>query len=124
VEVDKQGERFRILEPAVAPEGPKAPNRPRLLMLGLLLAFAAAAASVVIAEQLDSTIHTVDELRGFTAIPVLATIPAISHASNRRRMRLAFAMVSALAVIGIAGAVSAHVARGNEQLVRILVRTS
>lgn len=124
VEVDRQGERFRILEPAVAPDGPTAPNRPRLLLLGMLLAFAAATASVVIAEQLDSTFHTLDELRSFTKIPVLATIPAIGHKSNARRMRLAFATVSALAVIGMAGAASAHIARGNEQLVRILVRTS
>jgi polysaccharide chain length determinant protein (PEP-CTERM system associated) len=124
VEVDKQGERFRILEPAVAPDGPRAPNRLRLLMLGLLLAFAAAAAAVVIAEQLDGTIHTLDELRAFTRIPVLATIPAMGRGSDGHRLRLAFAMVSALAVITIAGVVSAHVARGNEQLVRILVRTS
>jgi protein tyrosine kinase modulator len=124
VEVDKQGERFRILEPAVAPDGPRAPNRLRLLMLGLLLAFAAAAAAVVITEQLDGTIHTLDELRAFTSIPVLATIPAIGRGSDGRRIRLAFATVSALAVIASAGVVSAHVARGNEQLVRILVRTS
>ena len=38
METDRQGERFRILEAAVPPEGPSAPNRPYLLILGVLAA--------------------------------------------------------------------------------------
>jgi succinoglycan biosynthesis transport protein ExoP len=124
MEVDRQGERFRVLESAIPPDGPKAPNRPRLLILGLLLAAAAAGGSLLIAEQLDSSFHSLDELRRFTKIPVIAAIPSIDFASGRRRGRVAVAMVASLVVIGLAGALSAHVARGNEQLVRFLVRTS
>ena len=36
VEAGRAGERFRILEPALPPEGPAAPNRIRLMILGLL----------------------------------------------------------------------------------------
>jgi succinoglycan biosynthesis transport protein ExoP len=124
MEVDRQGERFRVLEAAIPPDGPKAPNRPRLLFLGLLLAAAAAVGCLFIAEQMDSSFHSIDELRRFTRIPVFATIPSINTAPGRQRALVAAAVVSALVVVGLAGALSAHVARGNDQLVQFLVRTS
>lgn len=124
METDRQGERFRILEPAVAPDGPSAPNRLRLLILGFLLAIGAAAAAVMAAEHVDTSFHNVDELRDFTTVPVLATIPQIGSKSAGRRMRLAVATASALvAIVGIA-ALTAYFASGNEQLVRLLVRAS
>lgn len=122
VETDRQGERFRVLETALAPEGPAAPNRTRLMLMGLLLALAAAAAAVLAAEQLDSSFHSVDELREFTAIPVLATIPKIGPAPGRRHLRTAFATVSALAAITLVATLSAYIASGNEALVRMLGR--
>ena len=124
METDRQGERFRVLESAIPPDGPKAPNRARLLLMGLLLAAAATVASLVIAEQLDSTFHSLDELRKFTKIPVIATIPSIDAASGLRRLQAVAVMVSVLVMIGLAGALSAHVAHDNEQLVRVLARTS
>ena len=124
VEVDRQGERFRILEPAVPAEGPSAPNRARLLILGLLLAFAAAGATVLIAEQMDTSFHAVDDIRAFTNVPVLASIPRIGHASAAGYARLALGTASALAAIAMIAVLSAHLASGNEQLVRLLARAS
>ena len=122
VEMDRQGERFRILEPALPPEGPAAPNRLRLMIMGLLLAFAAAAVAILGAEHLDTSFHSVDELREFTTLPVLATIPRIGPAGARRRLRTALATVSALVVITLVATLSAYIANGNEQLVRMLHR--
>src|SRR5207244_4449830 len=124
IETDRQGERFRILESALPPDGPKAPNRPRLFLLGLLLAAAAAVGAVLFAEQMDTSFHSLDEVRKFTNVPVIAAIPRIDGANLRQRARLAVALASGLLVIGLAGALSAHVAQGNEQLVRFFVRTS
>ena len=124
VETDRQGERFRILEPALAPGGPAAPNRVRLLILGLLLALVTAAVAVIAAEQLDTSFHTVDDLRGFTSVPVLATIPRIGSATAGRRLRMAFATVSVVAAIALVATLSAYLARGNEQIVRMLERAS
>jgi polysaccharide chain length determinant protein (PEP-CTERM system associated) len=124
VEVDRQGERFRILEPAVPAEGPSAPNRARLLILGLLLAFAAAGATVLIAEQMDTSFHAVDDIRAFTNVPVLASIPRIGHASAAGYARVALGTASALAAIAMIAVLSAHLASGNEQLVRLLARAS
>lgn len=124
MEQDRQGERFRILEAALPPEGPSAPNRLRLLLLGLLLAGAAAVGVVLVAEQLDTSFHTLDDLRAFTSVPIVASIPCIERASRARHVRTVFAMASALAAIALAVALSAHLANGNEQLVRLLVRAS
>jgi polysaccharide biosynthesis transport protein len=122
VETTGQAERFRMLEAAIPPEGPSAPNRLRLLLMGLLLALAAGGAAVVAAEQLDTSFHTVDDLREFTAIPVLATIPQIGRNPRRGYLRLALGTASAVAAIMLIGSLSAYYASGNETLVRLLQR--
>ncbi len=122
IETDRQGERFRVLESAIPPEGPSAPNRMRLIIMGVLLAFAAAVAAALAAEQFDTSFHSVDELREFTAVPVLVAIPPIGAAPVRQRVRMVFATASALAAIALIATFSAYMASGNEQLVRIIGR--
>jgi polysaccharide chain length determinant protein (PEP-CTERM system associated) len=122
MEVDRQGEHFRILEPALPPPSPVAPNRLRLLVVGLLLAVAAGGVAALVAEQLDPTFHSADALREFTSVPVLATIPFISTGRGRQALRWTLATASVLAAIALVAAMSAHVARGNEQIVWMLAR--
>src|SRR5438093_3056879 len=122
METDRQGERFRILEAAVAPSGPVAPNRLRLMIMGLLVAIASAAAGALAAEQFDSTFHSVEDLREFTKIPILGTVSSIAPVTAGRTLRLALATASALVVIAIIVALSTYAARGNEQLVWMLAR--
>ena len=122
IEAGNQAENFRILEAAIVPEGPAAPNRLRLLIMGLLLALAAMGAAVVAAEQLDTSFHSVDEVREFTSIPVLATIPQIGAAPRKGYLRLAVGTISAVAAIVLIGSLSAYFANGNETLVRLLQR--
>ena len=122
MESDRQGERFRILEAAVAPEGPSAPNRPFILLLGVLAAIGLAGAAVVAAEQIDTTFHSLDELKAFTSVPVLATVPAIADGRGRQVWRAAFVSASILIVVGLSAAAAFLLARGNEDLVRLLVR--
>ena len=123
METDRQGERFRVLEAAVAPEGPSAPNRPFILLIGLLAAIGLAGAAVVAAEQIDSSFHSLDELKAFTSVPVLATVPAIADGRGRLVWRAAFVSASILIVVGLSAAAAAMLARGNEDLVRLLVRS-
>jgi polysaccharide chain length determinant protein (PEP-CTERM system associated) len=122
VEAGHQGENFRILDPAVAPEGPSAPNRLRLLLMGLLLALAAMAGGVVLAEQFDTSFHSVDDVREFTTVPVLATIPQIGRAPRRGWVRATLAPVSAVAAVALVATFSAYLAHGNAALVRLLQR--
>ena len=122
VEAGHQGENFRILDSAVAPEGPSAPNRLRLLLMGLLLAFAAMAGVVVLAEQFDTSFHSVDEVREFTSVPVLATIPQIGATPRRGWARAALGTASAVAAVAVVATLSAYLAHGNDTLVRLLQR--
>ena len=122
MEVDRQGERFRILEPALPPASPVAPNRLRLLFVGLLLAVAAGVTAALIAEQLDPTLHTGESLREFTSVPVLAAIPVIGSGRATQAWRWTLAAASVLAVMWLLAIASAHVARGNEQIVWMLSR--
>jgi polysaccharide chain length determinant protein (PEP-CTERM system associated) len=120
METENAGETFRVLEAALPPDGPTAPNRFRLLLMGLLLAAAAAGAAVLTREQFDTGFHTVDEIREFTSVPVLVSIPPIGPATTGRRVRMAFATLTTLAVIALAATSAAYLANGNAQLVRLI----
>jgi len=124
MENDKQGERFRILETALPPSGPVAPNRLRLMLIGVLFAFAAAGVAALVAEQFDATFHSVDDIREFTSVPVLVAIPRIVPGRSRRAFKFVLATASVLAVIAIVVVLSAHAARGNEQIVWLLARAA
>ena len=120
METDRAGERFRILDAALPPEGPAAPNRMRLLLMGLLLAAAAAAAAALVREQFDTAFHSVDEVREFTAVPVLISIPPIGPTPIRRRLAVVLATLATLGVIALAAVTAAYVAGGNDMLVRLI----
>jgi protein tyrosine kinase modulator len=122
LETDRHGEQFRVLEDALPPSAPVAPNRPRLVILGLILAIAAGVGAVLTAEQFDATFHDVEDLRNFTKVPVLASIPRIPHGYPHRMLRPVLATVSILVVVAIFATLSIHAARGNEAIVRMLVR--
>jgi len=122
METDRQGERFRVLEAAMPPSAPVAPNRMRLMIMGVLLALIMAAGAALMAEQFDSTFHSVDDLREFTKVPVLGAVSPIGAVTVGQTFRYALATASAVAVIWIIVVLSTHAARGNEQLVWMLAR--
>ena len=98
----QKGEQFRIIEPAIASQTPAAPNRPRLLAMGLALAAGLAVAGVVLAEQMDTSFHSVEDLRSFTRVPILARISRIVTPADMRRRRRRAGLATAGAVGGLA----------------------
>jgi polysaccharide chain length determinant protein (PEP-CTERM system associated) len=119
-----KGERFRILDPALVPQEPDAPNRLRLLIMGLILAVGAAVGVVVLAEEMDTSFHGVEDLRSFTRVPVLATIPRIASpldTSKRRWRALGFSAAAMLGLVVLASA-SYLLAVDNDGLVSLLTR--
>jgi polysaccharide biosynthesis transport protein len=122
METENQGERFRVLEAATPPTGPTAPNRPRLLIMGIFLAGLIAVLAVLGVEQIDTSFHSVDDLRQFTTLPVLAAIPRLQPAGGPPWARIAVITASMLAGFVLIGTLSAHVARDNEPLLRLLAR--
>ena len=120
MESDRAGETFRVLETALPPEGPAAPNRFRLLIMGLLMAAAAAAAAVILREQFDTAFHSVEDVRDYTAVPVLVSIPPIGPTPLRQKLKTTLATASTLAIITLAATTAAYLARDNAQLVRLI----
>jgi len=121
MEQRQKGEQFRILDPAVPPREPVA-RRVRLMLMGLMLSLGLAAGAVVLAEQLDTSFHTVDELRRLSRFPVLVSIPKIVAQADVDRRRLRFRLAALAATAGLVALVgtSYFVAHGNEQLVWLL----
>ncbi len=122
METDRSGERFRIMEAALAPSDPSAPNRIRLLMMGLILSLVLAFIAILTVEQFDTTFHSMDELREFTTVPVLAAIPRMYPKPAKRILRTAAATGFLAALLLVVVTLSIRMAQNNEQLVRLLVR--
>jgi succinoglycan biosynthesis transport protein ExoP len=122
LEQTKKGESFRILDAAVAPRFPAAPNRMRLLIMAMVFAMAGAIGAMLVAEHVDTSFHTVGELRQFTTIPVLATIPHIKGPRKLMRgmLRAALSVAAVLSVCLFLVVAARHVARGNTQLVWVI----
>ena len=122
MEQRQKGEQFRILEPAIPSQIPAAPNRLKLFVMSLVLSLGLAGGALMLAEMLDTSFHSVNELREFSAVPVLVSIPRIVTDADRQRQQERFRAVAAGALLGlilIAG-VSFFIAHGNEQLVQML----
>ncbi len=97
--------RLKLLDPAVPPLRDAGPPRVRLILFAALAAFAAAVAAAALAERLDRSFRSIDDLRAFTRVPVLATVPALLTASDRRRKRLflGLSLAGAAAVVTLVG---------------------
>jgi hypothetical protein len=123
MEQRQKGEQFRILDPAVPPREAQA-RRFRFIGFSLVVSLALAAGAVLLAEQLDTSFHSMDDLRRFSVVPVLASIPPIVSEADTAREHRQFRLRAAAAVVGLLLLVvsSYLVATGNEQLVWVLVQ--
>jgi succinoglycan biosynthesis transport protein ExoP len=115
---------FRILDKAVLPLVPAAPSRSRLMVIGCVLALLMTGAAVVLAEQLDPSFHSVDDIRGFTRVPVLGRIPDMPSPAegSRRRFRSWVLATLCLAGVLLAAEISYAVARSQERLTMLVSR--
>lgn len=120
----QKGEQFRVLDPAIAPSDPIAPNRIRLVLMGLVLAIGLATGAVMLAEQFDTSFHRMDELWAFTKLPILASVPRIVTRADTWYGWARFGVASILVVTALAFLirVSYLFGQSGEQLVWMLVQ--
>ena len=85
LESDRKGERFSLIEPPLVPEKPFQPNRPAILMLGLVLSTAAGVGNLALREALDKGLRGARAVLALTGAPPLAVIPYIETQADRRR---------------------------------------
>jgi uncharacterized protein involved in exopolysaccharide biosynthesis len=94
LETERKGERFTLIEPPFTPQEPASPNRQLIIVLGLIGALGAGAATVAALEGLDRSIRGRHDLQRLLATPPLAVIPLmltyVDYAARRRR-RISFA---------------------------------
>ncbi|OLD65244.1 MAG: hypothetical protein AUI47_02640 [Acidobacteria bacterium 13_1_40CM_2_68_5] len=122
MEHGQTGEQFRILDAALPPRDPAAPNRLWLSLMTLILSAGVAVGAMAVAEQLDTSFHSVESLREFTRVPVLARIPRIVTRRDmfRKVVTVGVAVVLLAAGLAASAAVSYYVAHEYEQMVFIL----
>jgi polysaccharide biosynthesis transport protein len=117
-------EQFRILDAAIPPRDPSAPNRSRLFLIGLMVSIALAFGAALIAEKMDTTFHSMDDLRAFVSVATLFSVPRVVTSANTRQQwrRVAFTAVSIVVGLALIVAGSRHVASGNERLAKVIPR--
>ncbi len=77
LEESQAGERFTIIDPAHFPERPAKPNRPAIVLIGLILGLGAGIGYAAVVEFADTSIRDAGDLQEVTGLPVLAVIPRI-----------------------------------------------
>jgi uncharacterized protein involved in exopolysaccharide biosynthesis len=71
------GGQFKIIDPARVPENPYRPDVPKVLLIGLFLAFACGGAAAFFWEQTDRSFRDAEDLQVTLGFKVLANIPRI-----------------------------------------------
>ena len=124
MEQRRQGEQFRVIDPALPATEPAAPRRGRILALGAALCLGLAGGVMFLREFLDGSFHSLEELQGLSALPVLVTIPRIvtnvDKERQRKQMGLIAASVAACVVLIVGG--SYIVAKENWALTALLLK--
>ncbi len=88
LESRQKGERFVVLDPAMVPEKPFAPNRLMISLAGLLGGLMAGVGLAAIVEITDESVRDEREAARITGKPVLVGIPRILTKRQRRQNRL------------------------------------
>ena len=89
------GERFTLIEPPGLPRKPFKPNRPVIILIGLILGVVNGIGLAAFREIRDDSVREPEKLEQLTSFPVFASIPEIlikTDVVNRRRKRLTVAV--------------------------------
>lgn len=92
MEVQDKTTTFRVVDAAVLPKKPASPNRLKIMLLGWIAGIAAGIGTLILLDQMDTTVKDVDFLKGL-GLPVLAVISRIhdqaeADLQRRRTIRL------------------------------------
>jgi succinoglycan biosynthesis transport protein ExoP len=104
LESERKGERFSLIEPAIVPQEPASPNRVLILVLGSVLALAAALGIAVLLEVADGSVRGRADVMSLLTAPPLAVVPWFENAEDRvvRRRKQRYAILGIVVAILIA----------------------
>jgi len=95
-ESSEHAEHFSLLQAPYAASHPFWPNRIGVILLGVVLGLALAAAAVSIVESIDPTVRGSRDLLGLNGLPILGMVPEILLPNEQARRRRAWGTVIAL----------------------------
>ncbi len=82
LESERKGERFVLVEPPDLPLAPSSPNRPALILVGLILAMGSGVGLAMLMEAMDKAIYGDVQLAAITGTPPFAVVPYIENSED------------------------------------------
>ncbi len=100
----KAGESLDLLDPASLPETPTEPNRWQIVAFGAFAGLVAGIAMAGAKEMKDTSLKNLKDVRAYTNLPVLSSIPLLENALLvRRKRRLAYVAWAIAVIVGLCG---------------------
>lgn len=102
LETRNQGESLEMLEPAILPTDPYAPRREVIVLAGLMIGLAVGVVVAGFRELKDTSLKNLKDVRAYTKLTVLGSIPLLENDFVvRRRRRLGWLAWSAAVLLGV-----------------------
>ncbi|MGA9624358.1 MAG: GNVR domain-containing protein [Bryobacteraceae bacterium] len=99
LEEHKAGQNLEVLDPASLPEAPSEPNRLAIAGVGTLLGLVAGIVLAGGKEVKNTALKNLKDVRAYTNLPVLSSIPLLENALLVRRKRRLFWLAWSTAII-------------------------
>lgn len=109
MESERQGERFTLIDPPLAPEEPLKPNRLAILFLGVIISIGGGIGAALLSDLSDKTIRGVNAIATLVNVPVIMGIPYIEtkQESNTKKLRQGY-FVGSILLATISSLVTIH----------------
>jgi succinoglycan biosynthesis transport protein ExoP len=107
LEQEQKGERFTLIDPPRLPEKPFKPNRPAIVLIGIVVGLGVGVGTAALREFADTAVHSAGQLARATSFPVLAMVPLIVTSKDLARRRRNTIVVAVALVMVVAGGLTA-----------------
>jgi uncharacterized protein involved in exopolysaccharide biosynthesis len=98
----KAGEQLEVLDPPSLPSQPAKPNRWLIVGAGAAIGFILGVALAGVREAKDTSLKNLKDVRAYTNLPVLSSIPLLENTLLvRRKRRVAYLAWSAAIIVGM-----------------------
>ncbi len=107
LEKEQLGERFTLIDPARLPEKPVRPNRPAIILIGLILGICVGVGMAALQEASDRSARRSEDLTTAFPFPVLAEIPEIVTLEDELQKKDRLKAIIGVTVLALAALVVA-----------------
>ncbi len=109
LEKEQKGERFNLIDPPKLPEKPYKPNRPVIMLIGLVLGIGAGIGTAAFKEFVNDTALSTEDLQHAGLVPVLGSIPWLVSAKEiRKRKRHQVTVAAGVVFVFVIGVFMFH----------------